>query len=135
MSEKKVIIITLLAILAFLLLSGTLIMCLIAGTYRANNDWIPTEDQWYCDDLQLILSFGVPEKTYIIHKETNQKVSCYWGSDLGSGILYVACNEENAPWELGEGVFLGKYVSQTDTELVLRDYDTGIEYTFRRIDE
>lgn len=134
MRTKNVIISCVLFAIIIIALSAAFCFYLIHATLD-ETPWYPGDGRWYCQELGIMLSFDDDSDSYIIHKKTGGRIQCAWISNPGTERIGVYCQESDAPWELGESVFIGEYVRQTDTELTLRDYDTGEEYAFLRYDE
>lgn len=109
------------------------------------NKWNgPTEGLWYCEELQLQLSFTEHYESVIEHND----LLCYVYSDG----KYIMCSsgmtrrdrhalrvknqdiwsEEND--QLGEDIFVAKNVSFNDESYIVKD-ENGKEYTFLRIKE
>ena len=95
--------------------------------------WTPNEGVWYCDELKIQLSFTLDEETYAIIN--GEKVICVWGNNTGSSYFSVIVQENGVEgYQIGESFFLGKYKTLTDSELVLEDRESGILYSFVRVD-
>ena len=93
--------------------------------------WRPDSGVWYCDELEMQLSFDKSVPCYIVQDET--RIECEWSNDRGS--LYIAVRYLwNGQQKYGDAtVFYGKYIDLTDDTYVLEEIDTGIQYTFYRI--
>ncbi len=94
--------------------------------------WMPTEGVWYCDELEISLSFDENIMSFAIID--GQKVMCVAGNDRGSTLVSLSCQDRNiSSISLGEDVFVGEYVDLEDNQLVLREYHTENIYTFVRV--
>ncbi len=94
--------------------------------------WMPTEGVWYCDELQISLSFDENIMSFAIID--GQKVICVADNNRGSEVISVLCQENNIDqFYLGESIFTGEYVSLKDNQLVLREYHKENIYTFLRV--
>lgn len=96
-------------------------------------EFYPEDGEWYCEELQIQLSFdGLGDCYYLIGEE---KISCACGSDKGSRWLSVGCQEtDSANFELGEEVFGAEFVSLDGNKLVVYDPSAETEYVFYRVE-
>ena len=94
-------------------------------------DHYPSEGEWYCDSLDLQISFEKNVDTILIWND--EKVVCTIVIDRGSKWINVLCQEaDNAYFDLGECVFFGEIISRKDDYFVIR-CDDGAQYTFNRL--
>lgn len=95
-------------------------------------EFYPEEGEWYCEELQLQLSFdGQGDCYYIVGDE---KVKCACGSDRGSRWLTVGCQEADSKYfDLGEEVFSAEFVRLDQEKLVVCEKKTETEYIFYRV--
>ena len=94
-------------------------------------DRFPAEGEWYCNDLDVQVSFDHDGETFLVWND--QKVLCAAGIDKGSTWIYVDCQEtDNPDFKLGETVFSGEIVQSEDGFLIIQS-DTGVQYTFTRV--
>ena len=116
-----------------LVLSSMLTACLpVPAALFFPINWMPEEGVWYCDELQLQLSFEEEVESCVIVDENQKK--CMLVNEQYSKILSVYCfKDENEFFDEAEMVFSGERVSLTDEEFVLRTED-GEKYVFVRID-
>ena len=98
-----------------------LISLLISIFYGCTpTEFYPKEGEWYCEELQLQLSFGGNQKCYII--KSGERIRCVCSNDLGSFWLSVLCQDPDSKYyRLGESVFGGEFVRLDQDELVIRD--------------
>lgn len=114
-----------------------IVVCVIATSFifigmTQDTQWMPTEGVWYCDELEISLSFD--ENTMSFATIDGQKVKCVVDDMPGSDVVSVLCQENNiAHISLGESIFTGEYVSLKDNQLVLREYHTENIYTFLKV--
>lgn len=93
----------------------------------------PEEGIWYCDELQIQLSYESYAQCYII--EDDEKILCACGSDRGVKYIHVTCLERNHPqYKLGDVIFFAEVISLNDTELLVYDEQTEQQYVFLRIE-
>lgn len=116
-------------IAAYLCLNLIIIFIFSHPTYT---DVTPEKGIWYCEQLQIQLSCE-DDNTYAV--VNGKMIRCVWGNDRYSNVIGVECQESGIEeYRLGETVFWGYFVSLTDSEYVIRDAKSGVEYTFDRID-
>lgn len=93
----------------------------------------PEEGVWYCDELQIQLSYEAHTQSYII--QNDEKILCACGSDRGVKYIQVFCQERNHPdYELGELIFLAEIISLDEMQLIVYDEQTEKQYIFYKID-
>jgi len=89
----------------------------------------PEAGQWYCEELQMQLSFGNDTECFVI--KNGSKMICACGSDRGSNYLSVGCQEVGCQHcDLGEEIFGAEFVSLDNTTLVVKDIKDGKQYRF-----
>ena len=95
----------------------------------STKDYFPEEGQWYCEELQLMVSFESSQECYII--KNGEKIICGCEIDRGSSWLSVGCqDEEQGYYVLGEEVFGGEFVKLEGNILIILEPQSGREYTF-----
>lgn len=83
----------------------------------------PKEGVWYCEELQMQISFDDSELSYYI--ENGKKIRCGWHcKPYEYGIMYIY------PKEDGANSF--QFQRSTSDYFVVKDLDTGIKYKFVR---
>ena len=93
----------------------------------------PQEGVWYCEELQIQLSYKSDAPCFVI--ENDEKIVCGCGSDRGVNYIQVLCQETDNPYYyLGEMVFCAEIISLNDVELIVYDESTQEQYAFYRID-
>jgi len=107
----------------------------IAGLFLTAGNityWTPEEGVWYCDDLEIQLSFSEGNETYAIID--GKKVQCVCINDRGAIDFSVLVQERNVPnYGVGDSIFWGQYVSLSESEFVVEDCNTGVRYIFVRL--
>ena len=91
----------------------------------------PEGGMWYCEELQIYINFddaGISKA--IVDGEEIDCRACYF--DASTLITINRAYDDVAYNEQCE--FAGYFVSLKDNELVLRDRDTKVEYTFVKIE-
>lgn len=111
---------------AVLLFMVVLALVVILPQFTAD-EYFPDDTIWYCEELQLQLSFYNQYYSHIVIGGVTYR--CVTEADRGSDRLYVALQEECPGYRLYATVFEGEYVSRNDAELVLLGGD-GQKYTF-----
>ena len=100
-------------------------------TAGSMNYGVPEEGVWYCDDLEIQLSYSEGNETYAIID--GRKVQCGWINYRGAIDFSVLVQERNVPnYGVGDSIFWGKYISLTETEFVVEDCNSGERYVFVR---
>lgn len=91
----------------------------------------PEEGIWFCEELQIQLSYEQYTNSFAIINGEKILASC--GSDRGVPYLYVSCKEtENPRHRLGEEIFTAKIISLSETEFVVYDEESLQRYVFIR---
>lgn len=94
-------------------------------------EWMPEEGTWFCKELQIYIFCGSLVECHIVHNE--EYLRCAWGQDRGSQYFYISFQEfHHDDFEPGQTIFQGKYVSLDDTNYVVEDINTGVQYVFVR---
>ena len=91
----------------------------------------PQEGVWYCEELQIQLSYEHDAATYIT--ENGDKIFGICGTDRGSKLIGILCQSTHGGHYVGEELFLAEITSLDNGTLVLYDEDSGQEYIFQRI--
>lgn len=95
-----------------------------------HSEWMPQSGLWYCDDLQLQITFSEGECFVIRDNET---ITCICENDIGSMWFSVLCNQNNVEeLPIGTVVFCGKRVSLSENTFVVSEEHTNTVYTFVR---
>lgn len=92
----------------------------------------PEEGVWYCDELQIQLSYERDVPTYIV--EDGEMILCACGSDRGVKWLEVSNQDAGYHANLGEVLFYAEILRLDESELVVYCGDLDKEYTFVRVD-
>lgn len=94
-------------------------------------DHFPSDGEWYCDTLDLQVSFEKDGESFLIWND--EKIVCSVMIDRGSKWIYVTCQaSDSAYFDLGDTVFFGEMIRRKENFFVIRG-DNGITYTFTRI--
>lgn len=97
------------------------------------SEYTPTDGVWYCETLQITLSFTAEKKSFITID--GEEILCECGNDIGSPDIYLLCQEPaNRRYSLGELIFWGVYVSLDKDVYILEDHYTGELYRFLRVE-
>lgn len=92
----------------------------------------PEEGIWYCDELQIQLSYESDAECFVI--KDGEKIRCACGSDRGVNHIEVSCQHENHPdYRLAELIFSAEIISLNESELLVYDEQTDRQYVFLRI--
>jgi len=114
-----------------LVLVGALTACLPVPISLIPINWMPEDGVWYCEELQIQLSFEEDVDSYVIVNGERKK--CSWCNEQYSRILWVDFDEDDDGY-LDDFYFSGERVSldDGDDEFVLRT-EEGEEFVFVRI--
>lgn len=94
--------------------------------------FFPQDGIWYCEELQLQISFSDDDETFTY--ADGEKVYCSCDYDRGSAWLGLHCrNYYSKSYQVGDVVFDGEYVSLDEQTLVIYDQETDQNYTFLRL--
>ena len=133
MSTKKVMAITLAICLIVIALAAAFYLYIVFSVLDDDQTWYPTDGHWYCEELSIMLLFGDDTDCYIVLNDTGEEIQCAWIVERGSDRITVVCQQHNAPWQMGEQVFYGKYIQKNESALIISEYKTNTEYTFIRV--
>ena len=92
----------------------------------------PQEGVWYCEELQIQLSYEDDAATYIT--ENGDRIFGICGTDRGSKLIGILCQSTHGGHYVGEELFSAEIASLDDDTLVLYAEDSGQAYVFQRID-
>ena len=87
--------------------------------------WRPESGVWYCEELQMQLSFDSEVPCFVTQNGT--EVNCTWFNNSGSVYITVCYLTKDYDYIT---ILDGKYVDLTDDSYIVEDMDTGIQYTF-----
>jgi len=93
-------------------------------------EWMPTEGIWYCEELQLQISFDRSESYIVID---GQKIACDCLNDRGSAWFCVLIQEKNDLYPVGKEVFSARYVQLSEYEFIVSEEHTGKQYVFVKV--
>jgi len=105
----------------------TLILIFSACT----STWIPEEGYWICEELQIHLDFDNGDFYF---QENGEKNKCTISNDRGSEWISVIKIYPDKGSSSDDIIFTAQYVLMTDREYIVKEYYTGVEYTFVRQD-
>lgn len=92
---------------------------------------LPEEGEWYCEDLNMKLSFSINRNTLLSHN--GEEVLCIRAVEHGSTWIDIICDEIGNPnFAFGEAVFSGEILKLKNNLFIIQS-SNGVEYTFRRI--
>lgn len=94
--------------------------------------FFPEEGEWYCEKLEMQLAFDITSECFVAID--GQKIQCTCIIDRGSAWLFVGCQEADCEYyDLGEEIFLARFVRLDDTKLIVKEASSGTEYIFLRV--
>lgn len=112
----------------FYLLICVILLLFLTGCYT---DWMPQEGDWFCEELQIQISFDDGESYFVYDGE---KIQCDCINDRGSKSFFVisqAFDIDDLP--VGTELFSAEYVELTDSIFTVKEESTGIEYIFVKV--
>lgn len=113
--------------ITYIVICVAILLCLTA----CYSEWMPQDGIWYCEALQMQISFAEGECFTVIDGE---KILCDCINDKGSTNFFIisqASHIEGLP--VGTELFSAERVKLTETEFVVREEKTGKEYVFIKI--
>lgn len=90
--------------------------------------WRPESGVWYCEELQMQLSFDSEVPCFVTQNGT--EVNCTWFNNSGSVYITVCYLTKDYDYIT---ILDGKYVDLTDDSYIVENMDTGIQYIFCKI--
>lgn len=103
--------------------------------------YAPNEGTWYCEKLQAQLCFDSPDgvmdplnnfETRSFVMVDNEKVTCGWINQRASVVLSIISQDTlSDKFYLGQTIYELEYVSLSDTEYTVKDWEGNI-YIFVR---
>ena len=140
MNKKRLMLIIILSIiLTVIIIPAVLYACwwvsglLHFGFYGNITIWVPEDGIWYCEELDMQLSFSISDDSYIVID--GEKVICSVRNNRGSKVFSLLIQESGVPnYKLGDAVFRGEHVSLTEEAFTVKDLDSGKQYVFIRCD-
>lgn len=111
----------------------TIALCTVFCIGCTPDQYEPEDGVWYCEDLQIQLSYDVGKECYAIID--GEKITAACGSDRGVKRLYVSSQQKDHPkYYLGKTIFAAEIISLNETEFVVYDEQAQREYIFYRIE-
>lgn len=140
MNRKRLLLIIIIAIiLTVVIIPAVLYACwwiygfFSFGFYGNITIWVPEDGIWYCEELDMQLSFSISDDSYIVID--GEKVICSVRNNRGSETFSLLIQESGVPnYKLGDAVFHGEHVSLTEEAFTVKDLDSGKQYVFIRCD-
>ena len=110
----------------------SIVLCFFSCIGCTPDQYEPENGVWYCDELQIQLSYDVGKECYAIINGEKIKAAC--GSDRGVSRLCVSIQQEDHPeYNMGETFFEAEIINLNEHEFVVYDEQTQREYIFYRI--
>lgn len=94
--------------------------------------WTPPEGNWYCEELQIQVSFSGGDCFYMLN---GKKIPCDCINNRGSYSFFVisqAFDVEAIP--LGTELFSAVYMEFTDSQMIATEEHTKAEYIFVKVE-
>ena len=107
-----------------------ILLLFLTGCYT---DWMPQKGDWFCEELQIQISFDDGE-SYLVYD--GEKMPCDCINDRGSKSFFVisqAFGIDDLP--VGAELFSAEYVELTDTDFLVKEETTGTEYLFVKVND
>lgn len=103
-----------------------LVVILLTACWRRA---IPDTGVWYCAEIGTRIDFGSGYFLEVDGKEERGQID----SDRGSSYFMLWCEDQSSDC-FGRMYYTFKCIRCDETEMTVRDYDTGAEYTFVRVE-
>lgn len=116
----------------FGIVSLSIIGLIIAFFALAGSTDIPQEGVWYCEELQILISYDDEMCTAVLDGE---EIPCNCLHDGDQWIYIVSQTARNEKYPLGSSVFIAEPIKLTKTEFVVKEKKTGVVYTFQKIED
>lgn len=114
-------------------MSCAVIFCIAFCIGCTPNRYEPEEGVWYCEDLQIQLSYDIGKECYVIINGEKIKAAC--GSDRGVNWLYVTSQQQGHPkFDLAEVIFSAEIISLNEVEFIVYDEQAKREFVFYRME-
>ena len=85
-----------------------------------NDEYFPKEGAWYCDELQMQISFDKNNESFYFIDNTKIPISAHIDRDVN--ILMISCGQPDCTYcEYRSFVATLKFVELSETQLVLED--------------
>lgn len=102
-------------------------ICVVFGGLTLS--YLPEDGVWFCEALNLQLSFDEEYDCYYIINGT--KIRCTWENDRGSRFLTVLCQDSGVnTYSVGEVIFSGNCIEQNGNYFVIENEESGDQYMF-----
>ena len=114
-------------------LTCVLYILFLLGLTGCYTEHTPTEGNWFCEDLQIHVSFstGVCHVTF-----DGQEIACCFENDRGSKYFSILVQEtgvDNFP--VGAIFFEAEHIKLHDNQWVVKENYTNTEYIFRKVSD
>ena len=114
--------------------TSILLLCLLVlltGCEHEITLWRPDSGVWYCDELEMQLSFD-KSTPYCFVVQDGTKIECTWENDRGANYIAVMHSWETQKKNNFKNIeiFCGTCIELTDEKYVLEEVETGTQYTF-----
>lgn len=117
--------------IAAMLLTVVLFLALM-GCQLKYAEYMPPDGHWYCEELQIQISF-FDDECYAIR--SGEKIDCCVENDQGSKVFTVLCAQENiTDLPVGTLIFEAVYVELADNKFTVRELKTNDIYVFKRVE-
>ena len=116
--------------IAVLFLFGAMVGCEI---YRSQpGGAYPDEGTWYCEELQIQISFDDPDNCYYI--KDDEKLPCGPAIEHGgTGVMYILPRDNDSNiYDADNPILKCEYIWKTRKLFVVKDCETGQKYKFTR---
>ena len=94
-------------------------------------EYMPPDGVWYCEELEMQLSFEPDAKGYAM--VNGVKVACSVGNDPGTKYFWVTCTESVLDMSPGHVLWEAEYVDRSESAFVVKEQNTGRIYTFVKL--
>lgn len=109
-----------------------IVLVLIIFSSCQHQRYVPTEGQWFCEELQIQLSYDDGHSSYLL--DNGEKIVCSNETDPGTRCIMVYCQEQNhEKYEFCSEIFTDDCISFDQEKMIVVDQTTGKEFIFKRV--
>lgn len=116
-----------------IILSLAVVMFFVFCIGCTPDQYEPENGVWYCEELQIQLSYDVGKECFIVIN--GEKIAAACGSDRGVNRLVVSSQQANHPdYYMGETIYEAEIISLNEQEFVVYDEQAQREFVFYRVE-
>ena len=96
---------------------------------------IPKEGTWYCSELNVHLVFDMEfhmvKNSYAV--VDGMKITCECSGEFNTPYVFLRCRQSDGVYKQGDTLYWWRLAKISDDEMILEDYYSGEEFTFKKI--